>query len=78
MLFFYTLFNLANLRSKFFKPNFLKLTVAFKSFPLPSILIISPIPNFSWETLSPWDTFILIAGIEVDVFGNLFKFGFDL
>ena len=78
MLFFYTLFSLANLRSKFLSPNFLKLTVALESLPLPSILIISPIPNFSCETLSPLDTFILIEDKDSEVFGSLFSEDFEL
>ena len=78
MLFFYTLLSLANLRSRFFSPNFLKLTVALESLPLPSILIISPMPNFSCETLSPSDTFILIEDNDSEVFGSLFSLDFEL
>ena len=47
MLFFYILLSLANLSNRFFSPNFEKLTIALASLSKPSILTISPFPNFS-------------------------------
>ena len=78
MLFFYVLFNFANRSSKFFSPNFLKLTVAFASFPFPSILTTWPKPNFSWLTLSPEEIFIFTFESKEGFLDNLFKLGLEL
>ena len=41
-------------------------------------LLISPMPNFSCETLSPSETFILIEDKDSEVFGNLFNLDLEL